>query len=173
MAKQTTLQRAIIQTKMIANDDGVITGMGWPFATPDRIGDMIEKGAFASASMPLPMLFAHDQQDPLGSWTEAKETDEGLELKGRLLIDDVARAREVRALIKAGAIGGISIGFLTKASRPRDGGGRTISEVELVEASLVSVPMHPGAQIRSAKSGIEAIQLAEAIKRAAAHIAKR
>ena len=66
-----TIERAIIQTKMVSEDDGTITGMGWPFATPDRIGDWIEKGAFSKANMPLPMLFAHDQQEPLGSWTEA------------------------------------------------------------------------------------------------------
>nr|WP_026479345.1 HK97 family phage prohead protease [Ahrensia sp. 13_GOM-1096m] len=167
------MEHAFFETKMLANDDGTITGMAWPFATPDRVGDWIEKGAFSKANLPLPMLFAHDQQEPLGAWTGAKETDEGLELTGKLLVGEVNRAREVSALIKAGAIRGLSIGFITKKASPRAGGGRTITDLELFEASLVSVPMHQGAQIRSAKSGIEALQLAEAINRAAAQFAKR
>ena len=120
--------------------------------------------------MPLPMLFGHDPNDPLGSWTEAKETAEGLELKGRLLVDEVTRAREVRALVRSGSVRGVSIGFLTRKARPRKGGGRTITELELVEASLVAVPMHPGAKVTSAKSAITALSLAAAINRAAAQI---
>ena len=36
-----------------------------------------------------------------------------------LLVDDVARAAEVRAMIQAGAVSGLSIGFVTKAASPR------------------------------------------------------
>lgn len=159
------MDRFFIETKIAASDDGSITGMAWPFGKADRIGDMIEKGAFGAIPLPLPMLFAHDHADPVGTWTEAKETDEGLEVKGSLLINDLTRAREVNALVKSGAVRGISIGFITRKAVSRRGGGRTIKELELIEASLVAVPMHSGARV-SAKSGIEAIRMAEAINRA-------
>ena len=169
----TERKRFLIETKFDAGEDGAIEGIGWPFDKPDRVGDMVQKGAFNSVNLPLPMLFGHDGNDPVGSWTEARESDQGLMLKGSLLVNEVARAREVAALVKAGAVRGISIGFITRKATPRRGGGRTITDLELVEASLVAVPMHAGARVTSAKSGIEAIRLAEAINRAAARFAKR
>lgn len=165
------MERAFIETKMTASDAGEITGLGWPFATPDRMGDVIEKGAFADTRLPLPMLFGHNSNEVLGSWSEASETAEGLELRGSMLVNDVARAREVSALVKAGAITGLSIGFMTRKAKPRKGGGRTISKVELVEASLVSIPMHPGARVTSSKDALSALRIAAALNRASARIA--
>jgi len=103
----------------------------------------------------------------------AEEGDEGLHLKGRLLVDDVARAREVRALVRSGAVRGISIGFRTKKADRRSGGGRTITELELLEASLVTLGMHPGARVTAAKSAVQALGLAEQINRAAAALSQR
>lgn len=148
------------------DDAGTITGMAWPFGTPDRVGDMISKGAFADAVLPLPMLFGHDPRQPIGVWESATETDTGLEVRGRLLVEDVVRAREIHALVKSGAITGLSIGFRTLKQAPRRG-GRTISSLDLAEISLVTTPAHPGARVRSAKSADAAIALAEALNRAA------
>jgi len=161
-----THDRLVIETKFAADDDGTVEGVAWAWS-PDRVGDVIEKGAFANANMPIPMLFGHDQNDPVGTWTEAYEDSEGLRLKGRLLVKEVARAREVQALVKSGAVRGISIGFLTKSASPRKGGGRLIKALEWLEASLVAIPMHPGARVTSAKSAIDAIRIAEAINRTA------
>lgn len=160
------MERLFLETKILADDAGAVEGLAWPFGTPDRVGDVIEKGAFAGAALPLPMLFGHDMNDPVGAWTEATEAADGLRLKGRLLVEDVARAREVHALVKAGAVRGLSIGFLPKKAAPRRG-GRTITALDLLECSLVSIPMHPGARITSAKSAVEALSIAEAIHRAA------
>lgn len=66
-------------------------------------------------------------------------------------MEDVERAREVRAMIRAGAVSGLSIGFVTKAAKPRQR-GRTITALDLHEISVVAVPAHPGAQITSIKS---------------------
>ncbi|QDM14582.1 HK97 family phage prohead protease [Tardiphaga sp. vice352] len=157
-----------LKATLSVEDSGVITAMAWPFAKPDRVGDMIEKGAFANAVMPIPMLFGHDVNDPVGAWDTATERSDGLHLKGNLLVNALPRARELLALIKSGAVRGISIGFVTKKAKARSGGGRTISVLELLEASLVTIPMHPGARITSAKSAIQAITIAEAIHRATA-----
>lgn len=156
-----------IKSSFTTGEAGEIEGMAWPYGEPDRIGDMIEKGAFATARTPLPLLFGHDPNDVVGVWNDLQETDAGLVMKGRLLIDDVPRAREVHAMVRSGAITGLSIGFSTKSARPRKGGGRTITALDLVECSLVSVPMHPKARIVSAKHGARTITLADALNRAA------
>ena len=164
------MDRLVFETKLITDEDGAIEGLAWPFGTPDRIGDVIEKGAFASAALPLPMLFGHDLNDPVGAWDSAEEAPEGLKLKGRLLVGEVGRAREVRALVRSGAVRGISIGFRTRKATTRKGGGRTITDLELLEASLVTIPMHPGAKVTSAKSAVRALVLASAINRATAQL---
>lgn len=166
------MERLFVETKMLADDSGLVSGLAWKFGTPDRIGDWVEPGAFKSIKLPVPMLFGHDMNDPIGTWDIAEEKSDGLHITGKLLIDDVARAREVRALVKSGAVRGISIGFITKSSSPRSGGGRSIKSLELLEASLVTIPMHPGAKVTSAKSAVLALNIAAAINRAAAQIGK-
>ena len=85
---------------------GTITGLAWPFGSADRVGDAITKGAFAKARAPLPMLAFHEQRETVGVWSEIVEAEDGLRVKGQLLVDDVERAREIRALIQVGALGG-------------------------------------------------------------------
>ncbi|MFG1340551.1 HK97 family phage prohead protease [Xanthobacter autotrophicus] len=167
------MERLFLETKILVDEAGAIEGLAWPFGTPDRLGDVIEKGAFAGVRAPLPMLFGHDPKDPVGVWTDAIEGTDGLRLKGKLLVDDVARAREVRALVRSGAVGGLSIGFITRKAEPRKGGGRTIKALNLVECSLVAIPMHPGARVTSAKSAAAALAIAGALHRAALAISKR
>jgi HK97 family phage prohead protease len=160
-----------LKTAFGVDDAGAITGTAWPFGSADRSGDIIEKGAFIFPAT-LPMLFQHDPREPVGVWDAIMEGEAGLTVKGRLLVNDVARAREVRALVQAGAIKGLSIGFSTKKASARAGGGRTIKSLELVEISLVSVPMHPGARVTSAKDASIAFAIAEAINRAASAFAR-
>jgi len=138
------------KAQLAVTDAGEITGLAWPFGSADRVGDVIEKGAF-TAPASLPMLFAHDQSQVIGVWDEIGETADGLTVKGKLLVEDVERAREVRAMIRAGAVSGLSIGFVAKSAK-RNAKGRTISALELHEISVVAVPAHPGAQITSVKT---------------------
>lgn len=145
------MEKIECKAQISINDEGELTGIAWPFGSPDRVGDEIKRGAFSKALPPLPMLASHDQKDAVGVWSEITETAEGLTVKGRLLVEDVARAREVRALVREGALRGLSIGFVTRKALPRKGGGRSIEELELLEISVVAVPAHPGARITSAK----------------------
>lgn len=142
--------RIEIKAALSVTDAGEITGIAWPFGSADRVGDVIEKGAITSPEN-LPMLFAHDQAQVIGVWDQITETDEGLSVKGRLLVDDVERAREVRAMIRSKAVSGLSIGFVTKQQK-RHAKGRIITAAHLHEISVVAVPCHPGAQITSIKS---------------------
>lgn len=164
------MERAFFETKLLADDAGSVSGIAWKYDQPDRIGDMIAPGAFSKAAFPLPMLAFHDLGDPIGTWEAGEDKSGAWHVKGRLLVDDVARAREVRALVRAGAIQGLSIGFVTGKAEPRAGGGRLIRSLELLEVSLVTIGMHPGAKVTSAKSAIAALKLATSLQRAAAHI---
>ncbi|WP_265508635.1 phage major capsid protein [Paracoccus rhizosphaerae] len=162
------MSRIEVKANFTVDEAGMVEGIAWPFGSPDRVGDVIERGAFAKSMPPLPMLASHDQKDTVGVWDEIIETDQGLTVKGRLLVNDVQRAAEVRSLIQAGALRGLSIGFASRKAMPRRGGGRTISDLELLEISVVAVPAHAGARITSAKEhdmtettetkGIEALE---------------
>jgi HK97 family phage prohead protease len=166
------MDRLFVPTDLKADDAGMITARAWQFGVPDRIGDDIEPAAFKGIKLPLPMLFAHDQADPIGTWDSASEKSDGLHLTGKMLVEDLARAREVRALVRAGAVKGVSIGFITKKAVNRPDGGRTIKSLELIEASLVVTGMHPGARVTSAKSAVEALNLAAILNRATAALSR-
>jgi len=144
--------RIEVKAALSIGDEGKLIGIAWPFGEPDRVGDVIEKGAFANVELPLPMLAFHNQAETVGVWERVEEKQDGLHIEGRLLLDDVARAREIHALIKEKAVRGLSIGFCATKAKARTGGGRIISNLQLVEISVVAVPAHPGAQITSAKT---------------------
>jgi uncharacterized protein len=165
--------RLEFKASLAVDDAGTITGIAWPFGSPDRIGDMIEPGAFASAKPPVPMLAYHDPAKPVGAWDSIVEKSGGLYVAGKLLVNEVELAREVRALVKAGAVRGLSIGFETKKAVTRKGGGRTITALDLAEISLVTIPLHPGARVTGAKSAAAAIAIADAINRCAAALRVR
>lgn len=165
------MERLFIETKILADDAGAVSGIAWKYDQPDRVGDMIAPGAFSRAAFPIPMLAFHDMGDPIGTWDAAEDKAGAWHIKGKLLVEEVARAREVRALVRSGAIKGLSIGFLPGKAEARPG-GRLIKSLELFEVSLVTVGMHPGAKVTSAKSAVQALQLVAAINRAAAQIGR-
>lgn len=156
--------RLEIKAALAIDDAGEICGIAWPFGSADTVGDIIVKGAFGTVGADLPMLLGHDPNQPVGLWTEVRETDAGLEVKGKLFVDESQRARAVRSMIKNGLIGGLSIGF-NGASAKKSGRNRVISRLNLQEISVVRNPAHPKARITSAKDATAAI--AEAINRAA------
>jgi HK97 family phage prohead protease len=136
--------------------DGTFSGYASLFGAVDLGKDVVERGAFAKALRErgaggIRMLFQHDPATPIGVWTEIREDHRGLFVRGRLATD-VARAREVHALMRAGALDGLSIGFRTvKARRDASSGIRRIIEADLWEISVVTFPMLPGARIETVK----------------------
>jgi len=100
-------------------DDLAIEGYASLFGVTDCGGDIVQRGAYTAslaalskAGQSVKMLWQHRPDEPIGTWDEVRETAKGLYVKGRLL-PDVARAREAAALLKAGAIDGLSIGYRT------------------------------------------------------------
>ncbi|KEO59188.1 HK97 family phage prohead protease [Thioclava indica] len=137
------------------SDGSVIEGYASLFGLPDQGGDVVCKGAYRRGLERLKarggsvkMLWQHDPAQPIGIWDEIQEDARGLYVKGRLL-PDVARAREAAALIAAGAIDGLSIGYRTVAAEKDAKGQRLLAELELWEVSLVTFPMLREARVAS------------------------
>jgi HK97 family phage prohead protease len=162
-----------------------IAGYASLFGACDQGGDIVEKGAYAASLKRLEgdgrrvkMLWQHDPAEPIGIWDEVREDGQGLFVKGRLL-KEVTRAREAAALIEAGAIDGLSIGYRTVRATKDGQGRRLLSEVELWEVSLVTFPMLPEARVSAAaeateaKAGEDLRDLARAFQDARARLAAR
>lgn len=157
-----------MQVKALSVDaDGSVEGIAWPYGKPDRAGDIIVKGAVRLPVADLPMLRNHDTDALIGLWTDVRETDEGLIVKGQLNLKESMLARGVRSQILTGRLNGLSIGFRDKGSSRR-GRNRILSAIELVEVSIVRDPSHPDARITASKSFSSALAIAEAINRATA-----
>ncbi len=122
------------------------------FGVPDGAGDVVAPGAFAASLRKRPpalvrMLYQHFAHEPLGVWETIREDGRGLYVKGRLVLD-VVRAREVRDLLREGALNGLSIGFRTvRAARDAKTGLRTLQEIELWEISVVTFPLLAGSKV--------------------------
>ena len=145
------------------------------FGVADRGGDVVLPGAYAAslarmgtAGGRVRMLWQHDPAQPIGVWDEVREDARGLWVKGRLLTE-LAKGREAAALLAAGALDGLSIGYRTvRAERAK--GRRLLAEVELWEVSLVTFPMLPEARV-AVKGSAE--ELAAALRAARAGLAAR
>src|SRR4051794_35185228 len=136
--------------------DGAIEGYASLFGEVDAARDMVMPGAFTQTLKQrglrkIPMLFQHDPSEPVGVWLELKEDFRGLRARGRL-IPDVTRARELLALMKAGAIDGLSIGYRTVRGQidPKSR-VRRLYQVDLWEISIVTFPLLDGARVRALK----------------------
>ncbi len=147
-------------------EDGVFEGFGSVFGNVDSYKEIVAPGAFAEtlaqwkASDRLPpVLWQHRSGEPIGPHLVMEEQSVGLYVKGQLLVNDVQRAKEARALMKAKAVNGLSIGFVTREdSYDRATGVRTLKRVDLWEVSVVTFPANPQAQISGVKSAIEALE---------------
>ncbi len=145
--------------EITVTDGTEIEGYASLFGKCDQGGDVVEAGAYgrsltalAAAERGVKMLWQHDPAQPIGVWDEVREDDKGLYVKGRILAD-VEKGREAIALIAAGAIDGLSIGYRTVRATKNDKGQRLLSELELWEVSLVTFPMLPDARVGAGAKG--------------------
>jgi HK97 family phage prohead protease len=136
---------------------GTFQGYASLFNVPDLGKDVVLPGAFtaslaARGAAGVRMLWQHDPAQPIGVWLSLVQDGRGLFARGRLELD-VARAREVYALMRDGAVDGLSIGYRAeKASRDPRTGFRRIQRVDLWEISIVTFPMLPQARVSAVKS---------------------
>lgn len=134
-------------------EDGEIVGFGSVFGNVDSYGDVVESGAFKRSlkerGLPV-MLWQHDSANPIGVWKTAKEQDGGLMLRGQLNLE-VQKGKEAYALLKQGALKGLSIGFRTIKSKQDNNGLRRLQDIDLLEVSLVTFPANEKANVVSVK----------------------
>ncbi|WP_398471689.1 HK97 family phage prohead protease [Tardiphaga sp.] len=142
--------------RLALTPDGIIEGYASLFGAVDQARDMVMPGAFKLTLQQrgvrrIPMLFQHDPSEPIGIWLELREDFRGLWARGKL-IPEVTRARELFALLKAGAVDGLSIGYRTRhgAIDPKTR-IRRLHQVDLWEISLVTFPLLDGARVDAVK----------------------
>lgn len=149
-----------LQSLSVGDDGANITGIAATFEERATEGSLFKFGAFqttlaahaARGTLPA-MLFDHNPAAPVGRWTTIRETQAGLAVEGRVS-DATERARETRALLRDGALTGLSVGFLVaKGGATCDADGlRTITAADLHEISLVSTPALAGARVREVRT---------------------
>lgn len=151
------------------DDAGHIEGFAAAFGNVDHGGDKMLFGSFTKSlgrrgDRPLPMLLHHDHKRPVGVWSEWKERPEGLFVKGRI-VTDTRDGAEAHSLARSGALGGISIGYVAQ-KKSFEAGARVLAEVDLHEASLVTIPMNDLARVSAVKSITRAQDIREMLQAA-------
>jgi hypothetical protein len=165
------------ETGFTVTDGTVVSGYASLFGRVDQGGDVVQAGAYGAslkalgaAGRRVKMLWQHDPAQPIGVWDEVREDGRGLFVKGRILTE-VAQGREAAALLAAGAIDGLSIGYRTVRAT-RDGKGRRrLDELDLWEVSLVTFPMLPEARVAAKDAGADWGALARLLDGAAEELA--
>ncbi|HEJ0180564.1 TPA: phage major capsid protein [Citrobacter koseri] len=148
---------SLMQVKAVNEDSREITGIA-STPEPDRYGDIVDP-AGVKFTLPLPLLWQHWHDEPIGQVTEAKVTDAGIEIKAKLVKPGadmpsqlVARLDEAWASIKTGLVRGLSIGFKPIEYSFIDDGGIRFISWEWYELSAVTVPANGDCSIQSVKS---------------------
>lgn len=163
------MERKICRMELKAVDEqGTFEGYGAVFGNVDFGGDIIMPGAFAKSIQQikesgrlLPALWQHNTDQPIGVYPELAEDDYGLKFKGKLTLP-VRRAAEAHALMKDGALSGMSIGYGVKEFEyDADTGVRTLRELDLYEISPVTFPMNDEARVSGVKRGTHRPSLKE------------
>lgn len=154
------LETKSLEFKAEISEDGTFSGYCSVFDNTDSYGEVVKKGAFLTSlnvwqsknKMP-PILWQHSRSDVIGVWTTLYEDEKGLYGEGKLLINDVAKAREAYALIKNGAIDGLSIGYHTKKwAFNEDDDVLELLELDLKEVSIVTFPANADSTVDNVKA---------------------
>lgn len=140
--------------------DGRFSGYVSVFGTPDSYREVVAPGAFkasltatAAAGRKLPILWQHRGDEPIGQWDRLEEDARGLYGEGTLWTDVAPYARIAQRGMASGAISGLSIGYFTIADSFNEVERiRTLTAVDLREASVVTDPAHDDARVDVVKA---------------------
>jgi len=156
--KQEGTQRAysMFTVKSVDEDERVITGIATT-PEPDRYGDIVEpKGA--KFKLPIPLLWQHKRDQPIGHVVEATVTDKGITVKCQLVrIDEPGnlkdRLDEAWQSIKHGLVRAFSIGFdPIEYAQIKDSWSYHFLEWDWLELSAVTLPANADCDIQTVKS---------------------
>jgi len=144
-----------LETKAFG-DSGSFEGYASIFGNVDLGGDVIERDAFKEIVKgrdgKVKILNQHNSRDPIGV-AEVNQDAKGLYFKGQLILE-APSARSAYALMKGGALEGMSIGYdvLEGGAKILESGIRQLKALKLWEISPVTFGMNPLAGIDSVKN---------------------
>lgn len=147
------------------SEDGRFSGYGSVFNTRDQGGDTVEPGAYekslkrwAALGRQVPMLWQHKTDEPIGTHPNLSEDDHGLlTTDAELWTAEAPYARIAHKGMLTKSITGMSIGYRVKrAEYDKKNETNRLIELDLVELSVVTNPMHDDARVASVKSMLEA-----------------
>lgn len=140
--------------KLLDDKKGIFEGYGSIFGNIDSYRDIVEKGAFERSlrenGLPT-LLWQHDTREVIGRYTEAVEDERGLRVRGELNLD-VQKGKEAYALLKQGAMRGLSIGYIVrKYEIDEEEEVKRLTDVDLMEVSVVTFPANREATVTNTK----------------------
>lgn len=135
---------------------GFFCGYASVFGGVDSYKDTIVPGAYtktlANRSRPVQLKWNH-YGPVIGKWLTLREDEKGLYVEGELTPGH-SQAEDAYALMKHGAVTGLSIGYRVGKAQEK-GDLRELQEIDLIEISVVEQPADLGAQIGSVKSALD------------------
>ena len=140
------------------DDDGTFEGYASVFNNKDLGNDVIKQGAFSESikgkkPKQIKLLYQHKTDEPIGVIDSLVEDTRGLKIKGRLAMG-TQKGKEVFELMKMGALDSMSIGYRLSPDDYKYSDKlkkRTITNLDLMEISMVTFPMNPKAKITKVK----------------------
>jgi hypothetical protein len=123
------------------------------FGRTDRGGDVVRPGAFARTlergAGEVPLLLQHQPGRPVGTIEYLREDKRGLRVIARL--SGGPAGLEAAELLRSGKAAGLSFGYLVR--KASGSAPRALEDVELLEVSLVRMPMQPKARVHAVEGG--------------------
>ncbi|MCP5370024.1 MAG: HK97 family phage prohead protease [Rickettsiaceae bacterium] len=132
--------------------NNIISGYASVFQVVDNHNDIISFGAFkTSMNNSVKLLWQHEITKPIGMVTLMKEDQYGLKIEAEININ-IKEGSDATHLIRQGAVSGLSIGFDIKEYNYNQDGYRVITDLNLMEVSVVTFPANNMATISQIKS---------------------
>lgn len=155
IAQHTKNVYSVLTVKAFNEELREFTGIA---TTPDtdRIGDIVESDG-AEFKLPIPLLWMHAHDLPVGQVIKARVTKSGIEVTCRIATvlkpaGLVARLDEAWESLKAGLVRGLSIGFSAVEYSFMDNGGIHFTKWNWHELSMVVIPAAQDAGVTAIKS---------------------
>ncbi len=142
------------------SDTGKFSGYAAVFNNIDRANEIVVPGALSesiaalkAAGNRLPFCWQHDFSNPIGDIPVFEEDEKGLYIEGELWLDESEQARIAHRGMKTRAIRGMSFGYQVLADeRDAKTGARRLTKLDIFEASAVTLPCNPEAQLEAVKA---------------------
>lgn len=152
---ETSRAYSLLNIKAVDDEQRVFTGLATS-PVPDRIGDVVNPLG-VKYSNPLPLLWQHQHDKPVGHVVFDKPTKNGITFTATLpKIEEAGPLKDLVDMawqsIKAKLVRGVSIGFRSLKHAYLDSGGIDYQQTEVYEMSAVTIPMHQLATIQNVKA---------------------